>query len=193
MSVIFVVFPPGAGGNHLRNMIVSCLETSQKIASLYSNTMSTKHAKVGSNLQPNDIQLALENSQQNYVLHGHFGEIMSYQNQIRSIVDKKFVILCPDTARDRQLLNDRQKKLHLKREVANDDYFEQEQVFLYEPFMYHWYFQIPMEDIMNIPITEWFVRDIDDVLARISWLLKININKIDITKMHYRWLEDNNL
>lgn len=193
MSTILIIFPPGAGGNHLRNVVISCLKQNSNIASVYSKKTATKHARVGHNLQLEDIEYAMAHDEQVNVLHGHFGEIMSYQTQIRSIADKKFVILCPDTAQDRKLLNNRRRKLHQQDIFSEEGYFDQEQVFLYEPFMYHWYFQVSMDNIMNIPISEWFVRDIDRVLDRLSWLLKINVDKTSIGHLHHSWLEENGL
>lgn len=189
MSTVFVVFPPGSGGNHLRNIIVSCYEGTN-ISKLYGTHKNTVHATIGNNLQHHQVETAVAYQDQTHVLHGHFGEIMSFQQQVRSIVDKKFVILSPDTADDRKLLNARRRMLGYLNDI-DGDYFDGEQVFLYEPFMYHWYFQTPMDNIMNIPILEWFVADINSVLDRMSYFLKLPIDKEQISNLHATWVEAN--
>ena len=189
MSTVFVVFPPGGGGNHLRNIIVSCYKDTD-ISKLYKTHKNTVHAIIGRNLQYNQIEHAGRDQDQMHILHGHFGEVLSFQQQVRSIVDKKFIILSPDTPDDRKLLNARRRRLgHAN--VIDGDYFDSEQVFLYEPFMYHWYFQVPMDDIMNISISEWFVADIDSVLDRISYFLKLPMDKEQISNLHATWMEAN--
>jgi hypothetical protein len=98
--------------------------------------------------------------------------------------------LSPDTPNDRKLLNNRRRTLGYLNNI-DGDYFDAEQVFLYEPFMYHWYFQVPMDNIMNISISEWFVTDIDAVLDRISYFLKLPMNKEQISHIHNTWVKVN--
>jgi hypothetical protein len=148
------------------------------------------HAGTGSNLQYHQIEDSVQHQDQIHVLHGHFGEIMSFQQQVRDIVDKKFVIISPDTVEDRKLLNNRRRKLWHTNNI-DGDYFDNEQVFLYEPFMYHWYFQIPMENIMNISISNWFTKDIDPVLDKLSYFLRTPINKEQVNNVHTTWIEAN--
>ena len=87
MSAVIVVFPPGGGGNHLRNIVVSCYTNSTQITKLYSNYRPKVHASTGNNLQRQQVENALVNQDQIHVLHGHFGEVMSFQNQIRNITN----------------------------------------------------------------------------------------------------------
>lgn len=189
MASVFIVFPPGAGGNHLKNIVVSCYQNVD-ISLLYGNYKKTVHANIGLNLQYNQIENAVLHPNQVHVLHGHFGEVMSFQQQVRSLDNKKFIILSPDTPNDRQLLNARRRLLGYK-DATVGDYFDGEQVFLYEPFMYHWYFQVPMENIMNISISEWFDKDINSVLDRISYFLQLPINKEQISNIHSVWVDAN--
>jgi len=191
MSAIFIVFPPGGGGNHLRNIISSGYTTDDHLAKLY-NGHKTVHSTVGSNLQHTQIENATLHQDQVHLLHGHFGEIMSFQQQVRNIANKKFVIVSPDTIDDRKLLNIRRKTLgHCTNTDGN--YFDSEQVFLYEPFMYYWYFQTPMKNIMNISILEWFTRDIDNVLDRLSYFLDLKLDKEQVNSIHLNWIKANKL
>jgi len=184
MTVAIVVFPPMSGGNHLRNLIsLSQQYSNNLIESLYQKN-NTVHARPGGNLQKEYFE------QDTHLLHGHFGEIMSCQHQIRAITNKKFIIICADTNEDRILLNER-KTANNYSPFTNQDYFFGEQVFLYEPFMYHHYFNVPMKNIMNIPITEWFVKDITPVLARINYFLQIDIDMEKAKELHSIWFTKN--
>jgi hypothetical protein len=183
MTTIIILFPPAGGGNHLKNIIASDI-------SKLNYTETTVHQVPGNNLQANQVETALANPQATHILHGHFGEIMSYQNQIQDIKDKKFIIICNDNATDHDLLRRRRKQLGYLT-FREGEYFEGEQVFLYEPFMYHHYFDEPMENIMNIPISEWFVEDISLVINKINYFLKINLDVVDVNKLHKTWYRNN--
>lgn len=188
MPAVFVVFPPSAGGNHLKNIIVSCYNNdNNEVASIYKPTRRTVHAHIGRNLQPQQVAAAVTHQDQLHILHGHFGEIMSYREEIKNIIDKKFVIISPETAQDRHLLNSRRKGL-LYSALDDDDYFDYEQIFLYECFMYHWYLQIPLERIMNISVTEMFSKDLNPALDRLEFLLNITADRNKIHQMHDLWL-----
>jgi hypothetical protein len=117
---------------------------------------------------------------------------MSFQNEIRELTDKKFIILSPDSVNDRAMLNIRRRKLGSGYNNCKDgDYFDGEQVFLYESFMYHHYFGVSMENIMNIPISEWFVEDIGLVINKINYFLKINLDVVNVNKLHKTWYRNN--
>jgi hypothetical protein len=59
--------------------------------------------------------------------------------------------------------------------------------------MYHWYFQTPMDHIMNISISDWFTKEIDSVLDKLSYFLKLPINKEEANANHAIWIEANKL
>jgi hypothetical protein len=183
MPTTIIAFPPASGGNHLKNIIASDI-------SKLNYTRVTVHQQPGDNLSTNQVEAALINPDDLHVLHGHFGEIMSYQNQIRDIKDKKFIIICNDNKNDHDLLSKRRKQLGYFTFIKGE-YFEGEQVFLYEPFMYHHYFNIPMENIMNIPISEWFIEDISSVISKINYFLKINLDVDAVNKLHKTWYRNN--
>ena len=190
MTTIIIAFPPGSGGNHLKNIISV---NADELLSIYSTpkTRPTVHLTPGGNLKKEQVSLALVDQSADHILHGHFGEIMSFQNEIRNIKNKKFIILSPDTVVDRDMLNSRKQKLGMGCIKCKDgDYFDGEQVFLYEPFMYHHYYQIPMKNIMNISISEWFIEDIGSVIDRINYFLKINLDPIKINQLHRMWIKN---
>jgi hypothetical protein len=188
MTTTIIAFPPGSGGNHLKN-IVSV--NTNELLSIYSTSGPTVHLTSGGNLKKEQIDLALADQSVDHVLHGHFGEIMSFQNEIRRLKNKKFIILSPDSDNDRTLLNSRRQKLGLDFvKFKNSEYFDGEQVFLYEPFMYHYYYQLPMDNIMNISISEWFVEDISSVISRLNYFLKSDLDSVKINQLHRIWIKN---
>ena len=88
MTVAIVVFPPTAGGNHLRNLISLSRNYSDNFDDLIYQQKNTVHAYPGRNLKKEQFTNILIGNN-DHLLHGHFGEIMSYQHQIREIENKK--------------------------------------------------------------------------------------------------------
>jgi len=183
VTTIIIPFPPGAGGNHLRNIITLDYNTA---FTQYNKTPTIFHAQSGGNLKEKNCIDALS-IPGSHTLHGHFAEIMSYQTYIDQIIDKKFVILSPDTPKDRALLHARQKFIGQSALIA-DDYFGQEQVFLYEVFMYNRYFNTPMSQIMNISISEWITNDIGPVITRLNQFLELDLDVNQVKQLHNIWL-----
>jgi len=184
MSQIIVVFPPGAGGNHLANMLNKNLDK-KLCEEIYQNRLPWVHAKVGNNFCSNDLD-------KNNITHGHFGEIMSHQHLVRSLADRvQLIILSTDTLLDREILYNRRKKLNQTIPSQVREYFDGEQVFLYEPFMYHYYFNISMHSIMNISISDWFKSDISNELNRIEQFLQIELDKDFCLQLHKIWYQKN--
>lgn len=183
MKHVCVVFPPGAGGNHLRNLIDNSL-SHEELHFLYQQSSLLAHSQTGSNFDPDKFV-------SRGITHGHFGEIMSHQILIRQHVNQiKLIILSPDTLKDRQLLNQRREKLNINHHQVGN-YFDNEQVFLYESFMYHYYFGISTDDIMNISISEWFQPDIENLLGKICEFLKIKLDKKFCSEIHALWCKKN--
>lgn len=191
MSAIIVSFPPGAGGNHLRN-IISHRDNLDTLLSVYDTKNITAHLSPGNNIKKDDIDIVLLDQLSTHVLHGHFGEIMSFHNEIQKLKDKKFIILSPDSSIDRAMLNLRRQRLGKEyNSIKDNDYFNGEQVFLYEPLMYQYYFQLQLENIMNISISEWFASDITLVVERINRFCNFKIDTIKASTLHNIWIEGN--
>jgi hypothetical protein len=184
MNPVIVVFPPAAGGNHLKNMLSNDLDQ-DLYKEIYKNHAYWAHAKVGHNFNCDDLI-------KKNITHGHFGEVMSNQDLVRSISDRlRLIILSPDSLIDREMLYSRRKKLNYSTFSQVGDYFDGEQVFLYESFMYHHYFDISMNNIMNISISEWFNPDIANVLDRIVQFLQVDLDKELCLELHRLWYQKN--
>jgi len=150
-----ICFPPQAGGNHVKNLLLLNETNFEFYENLYNGNDIKVHAHEGGNLTK-AIYYA------NDIVHGHFGEIMSIREDVQLTENKRWILISPDTYECRSILYTRLGELKL------DGYFDYEQVFLYEPHMYHTYFKSKMDDIMNISVYELFSNDIDDVLNRLN-------------------------
>jgi hypothetical protein len=177
---VIICFPPNAGGNHLRNLLTVTKENIDSYMPFYKGGKS-----VHSRAEPNLIEEDLSDD----LIYGHFGEIMSYQNEIRKFTNKKFIMISPDTYEDRKILSERvvggQDNLKL------DSYHDHEQVFLYEPFMFHYYFRTKMKNIMNISVTELFNDDINPVIDRINYFISKDLARDQVNQLHKIWKSKN--
>jgi len=185
MSHLIVVFPPESGGNHLKNLIDKRL-TKDQLISLYKHGKKTVHAQSERNFQDKDLV-------DHGLTHGHFGEVMSHQTLLRSINDKKFIILSPDSQQDRSLLYERRKRLAglTANHIVPGTYWDGEQVFLYEPFMYNYVFGTSFDNIMNISINEWFRPDISEILEKISSFTNTDMDLDLCLSLHAIWCRNN--
>lgn len=182
MDATVIIFPPWGGGNHLKNLI--CGVPLCFLEHHYQR--ATVHTKPGNNFSPKEL---LETK----ITLGHFGEVLSHRDLLRSLPSIKFIILSPDSVQDRQLLHARCMRLGVNRWIGFTNYWDGEQVFLYEPFMYNLYLGIPMENIMNISISDFFKEDILQDLIRISNFVNTEIDYDQCLMLHKIWLRNNNL
>lgn len=182
MNATVIIFPPGGGGNHLKNLITGSLLS--LLRHVYQH--ATVHSKPGVNFSHQEL---LEKK----ITLGHFGEILSHRDLLRPLPDIKFIILSPDSVQDRRLLHERCMRLGIDRWIDVAGYWDGEQVFLYEPFMYNLYLGTPMENIMNISISDFFKEDILQDLVRISNFVNTEIDYDQCLMLHKIWLQNNNL
>lgn len=186
LAQVIISFPPGAGGNHLRNLLTL---HDVNVSKLYSSLRV--HNQPGSNFK---ISQAYDNNGQvnDCVLLGHFGEVMSHRDEIRTWPNLKFILISPDTYNDRTLLHARWIKLGPSyQNFKLGSYYDGEQVFLYEAFMFRDCFATKMSNIMNISISEWFTEDISPVLDRISKFLDLDLDIDKCLHTHKLWCEKN--
>jgi hypothetical protein len=180
MDKIIIVFPLNAGGNHLKNLIEVNSDNFVEYKSLYLQSKNSVHTRKDKNLIEQDLDTNL--------MHGHFGEIMSFQTQIRAMRNKRFISISPDTYEDRKILSERFDPPH---SLELDSYYDYEQVFLYEPFMFHYYFNVSMDDIMNISVHELFQDNINNVIDRLNFFLRRDLSREHVNELHRIWRQKN--
>jgi len=186
LSQVLISFPPGAGGNHLKNLLVL---DKIDIDKLYSSR--TVHNQPGNNFK---IDQAYDSNGQfkNCIVLGHFGEVMSYREKIKTWPNRKFILISPETLADRELLYSRWNKLGPPYQAFElNSYYDGEQVFLYEASMFRDCFATDMSSIMNISISEWFTLDISPVLDRVSKFLNTELDIKKCLALHKIWCDNN--
>ena len=195
---VFIVFPPCAGGNHLRNMILYStdffgVDFHDSIEAQYKDNRKDVHATdIGHenferNLTAYKLHQTVINPGKNHLFYGHFAEFSSHKDLIKTMHDVKIVLLSPETDRCKNILTRRVADIngnHI------NGYFVEEQVFLYEWYVYKELFKIRKNNIMNISISELFSENITDAMTRISQLISSPFTN-SYTILHKLWLNKN--
>ena len=175
---LIICFPPFAGGNHVKNILHLNEDNFHHYKQIYTRDRKNR---IGVHAVEGEPNLSKEKYHKNNIVNGHFGEIMSVREDIRQTVNKKWILISPDTYKCRSILYKRSGVLPL------DGYYDHEQIFLYEPHMMHNYFGSKMEDIMNISVYELFSDDINPVLDRIDFFLPYEMDKDKAKYLHKIW------
>jgi hypothetical protein len=194
MSVVIISYPPGAGGNHLKNIL--CLDSSfvnsgDLDLSVYDAPVQppgTVHSRPGRNVHEYIINDIVANPDQRWILHGHFGELAPYQDSINGIKEKIFVLISLNNARDQQLLTSRQQRLG----YGHHPYWNQEeQPYLYQPRMYTDWFT--GDRIVDISIYDFWNPNYI-ATGFIDWLNSVLDTAVDAESaqnLHTKWWQQN--
>ena len=195
---VFIVFPPCAGGNHLRNMILYStdffgVDYHDSIQAQYLDNRKDVHAEdIGHeyfqrNLTAYKLHQTVINPRKNHLFYGHFAEFCSHKDLIKTMQDVKILLLSPETDRCKCILTQRVADIN---DNHISGYFAEEQVFLYEWNVYKELFKIRKNNIMNISISELFSENITDAMNRVSHLIGASLtNSYNI--IHKLWLNKN--
>ena len=194
MSVVIVAYPPSGGGNHLKNIL--CLDKSfanSADLNMYNYTSGNRevHSTNGRNMQ--DYRLAeAETAEQDYLLHGHFGELAPWRNRINALHNKKWVVISIDSKRDQDLINDRQHKLG---QFSHEYYLREEQPYLYQPEFYQTYFTGQSENIYTIALNDFWHPDFEhsQIIQQLNVFLNKNIDQAQAQVLHNHWHNNNDI
>ena len=134
MSAIIISYPPGAGGNHLKNIL--CLDrnfanSGDLNLAVYDEPIQppgTVHSRPGRNVHEYIVNDIVNSPDQRWILHGHYGELAPHREKINSITEKTFVLISINRPRDQELLTRRQQRLG----YGHHPYWNQEE----QPYLY---------------------------------------------------------
>jgi hypothetical protein len=201
MTTAFISYPPGAGGNHLRNILALASDFlpdnpyKQNMQDQYSpgghifvHGADLAQAQLRGNMNSFKLHQAVMAPSKNHLLFGHFAEIASFRKDIKLIKDKKFILLGMDSQQCLDLWVKRSEHLKIG---AGHCYFQGEQFFLYESYMYCDLFKTKESNVMNVSISEWFSADIQAPLERIARFLSCNIDYDECKLLHEVWWTKN--
>lgn len=196
MPAVIVAYPPMAGGNHFKNLL--CLESNFANSSDFnpevyeyahapvsdSQPVGTVHSTGGRNVHKYLFEKIFAAPEKTWIIHGHFGELAPFRNELNLINNKKYIIITIDTDLDRKMLLERQQRLGGT--SGHPYYLDEEQPYLYQPPMYTTYFT--SDDTLNTSIECAWHPNLSESKLIDTWNNYLNIN-IDITQaQHYHTL-----
>lgn len=200
MSLTIISYAPGAGGNHLKNMMINGnrifanhsdfnidvynVEHNVNGANEEQYPFGTVHSVPGRNVQKDTMNKIMSDQTQDWIVHGHFGELAPYRNQINSVVDKKFILITIDNQIDQQLLDCRQTRLGHKH---HSYYITEEEPLLYQPTMYETYFNGSPESICCVSLYDFWHPVINKILTKIENFLNIKLDQVSSQDLHTKW------
>lgn len=194
MTVVVIAYPPGAGGNHLKNIL--CLDRSFANSNdldqnKYTNGDREVHSTPGRNMQDYRVAEA-EQSGKDYILHGHFGELAPWRNRINAITDKKWLLINIDSDRDRFLLDTRQHRLG---QFGHEYYLNEEQPYLYQSEFYQSYFTGSAENIYTMALNDFWNPDLSQsqIIQQLNVFLNKNIDQAQAQVLHSQWHINNDI
>ena len=196
MPAVIVAYPPMAGGNHFKNLLCmagSFANSSDFNPEVYeyahapvsdSQPVGTVHSTGGRNVHKYLFEKIFAAPEKTWIIHGHFGELAPFRNELNLINNKKYIIITIDTDLDRKMLLERQQRLGGT--SGHPYYLDEEQPYLYQPPMYTTYFT--SDDTLNTSIECAWHPNLSESKLIDTWNNYLNIN-IDITQaQHYHTL-----
>lgn len=169
MSINIIAYPPGGGGNHLKNLLElegrfhdqwpwPWVQKQHVGLEPYDRPLGPPgevHSLPGRNIHAVFIEHVCQHPHGDYLLHGHFGELAAHADQIRSWSDVRWLVETMDDPIDRDLLRKRQNRLQY-----HPYWLDEEQIFLYRSDMYHRFFGADPDHIHALPVRLLWQRDI---------------------------------
>lgn len=202
MAINIIAYPPGGGGNHLKNLIDLsgrfCDQwpwpwvREQRVGLVpYDRPMGVPgevHSLPGRNIHAVFVDHVSQHPHGHYLLHGHFGELASHADHIRTWPDVRWLVETMDEQQDRDLLRRRQHRL------AYHPYWQdEEQIFMYRPEMYRRYFGADLDRIFVLPVAWLWQRDIvaSGVLELLHAAFGTVIDQRTAQDLHFKWCDLN--
>lgn len=192
MAATIISYPPSGGGNHLKNLL--CLDPSFANSTdlnldNYVQKRREVHSYGGRNVRPEQIDAAF-NKDQNWIIHGHFGEIGPHAPRVRTIKRKKFVVISIMDELDRKMLAERQNALG---QWGHEYYMNEEQHLIYQPDFHEHYYGAKPDNIYMLFLRYFWHPNFVQSAAMSSLVHFLNIN-IDVNRaheLHSNWYTSN--
>lgn len=194
-----ISYCPSSGGNHLRNIVALCgrfedqwpwdwvKQQSLGLSVYYENRHPQGEVQElpGRNLREVYIDQMLANHDRDYLIHGHFGELARYRNQLLQLGPKRLLILSLEDKESRKKLLQRQDRLG---QQIHPYWLDEEQIYLYRFNIYQTFFSIPSENISTVDIGEFWNPCLSkDILARLESFFDVEIDHDKAQEIHRLW------
>lgn len=202
MSVNIIAYPPGGGGNHVRNLCDldgrfhdqwpwSWVQEQRVGLQPYDSPVGVPgevHSLPGRNLHEVFVDHVSCHPDRDYLLHAHFGELAPHADRIAQWPHVKWLIMNMDHDQDRRLLRARQHRLQY-----HPYWQDEEQIFLYQPRMYTQYFAADVNSICMMPLRWLWHRhcEASGVLEAIQQAFGITVPTVPAHRLHIKWCDLN--
>jgi hypothetical protein len=160
-----VCYAPGAGGNHLKNLLC----TSQEVANhheldrrYYDKWDPENHAPGevncvgGRNIQEIFLDRMHQEPQLCWVMPAHFGELAQHRLSLPDPATVDIIIISIQDPVSRTMLLQRQMRLG---QHIHPYWLDEELLHLYQPFMYEKYFGFVASNMLCIELKDFWQRD----------------------------------
>ncbi len=193
MSLALVVYPPGAGGNHLKNLL--CLDVtfhnSAELDPAVYDAQDRARGEVwcvgGRNLQPVFFDRLEQDPDARFVLIAHFGEMMQNRQRILEIDDIRLVIITITDPAARRRLEQRQTRLG---QNIHPYWLDEELTWCYQSQIYQDCFGISRDRCLEVPLQDLWHPDLPAVPA-VEQFLAVTIPRDQARLLHQKWLRSN--
>jgi len=198
MSINIIAYPPGGGGNHLRNICDldgrfqdqwpwDWVREQRVGLECYDRPRSQPgvvHSLPGRNLHAVFIDQIMARPDHDYLLQAHFGELAAHASALRTWSTTKWLVLTIDHEQDRSWLRQRQQRLGY-----HPYWLDEEQIFLYRPEMYTRFFGAAEHNIHTVSVRQLWQRDIrsSGILPVIEQAFDIQIRPDAAQTLHDKW------
>ena len=192
-SFVFILFPPGFGGNHFLNLLglYSGLSQPDEIIPLYHTKEINVHNDV-CNLQRQHIANELQKKKDTLLFCGHIGEYLFSENFFSRFKDKRFITFNWTDA-DLQKLNDRLGSLNYK--LFDDSYFREEQRSLYDAKNISKLVDCDHDDIAIVNLHDLISSDPVSLLDAVATKVRLpkGLSEDACISLHAKWLQSNKI
>jgi hypothetical protein len=193
MSLVVVVYPPGAGGNHLKNLL--CLSgqfaNSNELDPAVYDAKDRARGEVwcvgGRNLQPVFFDRMHQDPDGQWILTAHFGEMMQRRQDLARISDIRLIIMNIQNAAVRQRLQQRQTRLG---QTLHPYWLDEELIWCYQRDIYARCFDIAAHRCLEIPLQDLWQPGLG-VLSQIERWLGIDVPRSSAQTLHDKWMHAN--
>lgn len=194
-----ISYCPSSGGNHLKNIVSLCglfddqwpwdwvKEQYLGISVYYENRhpQGEVQSLPGRNMREVYVNQMLSHNDRDYLIHGHFGELALYREQLLQLGPKKILILSLEDVEARKKLLQRQDRLG---QQIHPYWLDEEQIYLYRPAIYQTFFSIPEDSISVIDIGEFWRSSLStNMLEKIESFFDIKIDHEKAQEIHRLW------
>jgi hypothetical protein len=192
-----VVYVPGAGGNHLKNLL--CLSNSYANHSdlrpeVYENPDPNRPPGEvwcvgGRNLQKVFFERINSQPDCNWVLAAHVGEMFEYQQQLSAIENKQIVVVTLDHEHARRQLDQRQVRLG---QCIHPYWLDEELTWVYQPGTLQKIFNQTNDQYYCLSIRDFWSTDfVQREFAKLTARLNVNLDFVAADRYHRLWCAAN--